>query len=263
MNKTIILIPHYNNFSGLVATISSINNEERVDILIIDDGSNEELDENLLKKNCFFEGEILIQYLKKNEGIEIALNFGLKTIKSLNKYKYIARIDCGDICLGKRFFIQEDFLESNKNLSLVGSNAIAVDLDGNELYKTIFPERQGSIEKKMYINAMFLHPCIMFKVEILTDIGFYPTEYSAAEDYAFFFKIINKFETYNIQEYLVKYEINQQGISLTKRNQQIKSRIKIIKKNYYFGFWPIYGLLRNYILMIIPNKLIHFIKTHK
>ena len=264
MNKTIALIPHYNNFSGLVKTILSIDVDEKVDILIIDDGSSkDQIDESILKSKCFFKGSIFIQYLKKNSGIEMALNCGLETITKLNRYEYIARIDCGDCCIGKRFAIQENFLESNSTIALVGSNAIAVDLDGNELYKTIFPEKHQDIKNKMYLNAMFLHPCIMFRSKILSKIGFYPTEFTAAEDYAFFFTIINKFESYNIQQFLVQYEINNKGISITKRTQQVKSRIKIIRKHYYFSFWPTYGLLRNIGLLIIPNSFIHFIKKLK
>lgn len=264
MNKTIVLIPHYNNFDGLLKTISSFDVDENVDILVIDDGSiKNKIDETILKIYCLFKGNVFIKYLKNNSGIEVALNFGLETIINLDKYQYIARIDCGDICLGKRFAIQENFLASNTSIALVGSNAVAVDLEGNELYRTVFPENHEDIKKKMYLNAMFLHPCVMFKTEIISKIGFYPTQYNAAEDYAYFFNIVNKFQTYNIQQYLLKYEINKYGISLTKRKQQIISRIKIIKKHYYFGFWPTYGLLRNILLLITPNALIQFIKKHK
>ena len=73
---------------------------------------------------------------------------------------------------------------------------------------------------------MFLHPCVMFRKDILNVVGYYPTEYEAAEDYGFFFKILKKYQTYNYQEFLVKYEINPEGISLSKRKKQVKNRIK-------------------------------------
>lgn len=264
MNKSVVLIPHYNNFKGLLKTIQSIKKSERIDVLIIDDGSiKNKIDEIILQESVLFEGEIYVEYLHKNSGIEVALNKGLQFIKKLNRHVYIGRLDCGDVCLGERFSIQESYLEKNKEIALVGSNAIAVDLNGNELYKTIFPEKQERIKRKMYLNAMFLHPCVMFRTKILQEIGLYPTEYTAAEDYAFFFNIINKYKTHNLQKYLVKYEINQHGISISNRKQQVKSRIRIIKKHYYFGFWPTYGLIRNYILLIMPTNIIQFIKKYK
>ena len=265
MNNVIILIPHFNNFKGLCHSIFSIEKEEKVDVLIVDDGSTtSKIKERELLKFQKFNGRISFIYNKENLGIEHVLNQGLKYIYSINTYKYIARLDCGDLCLENRFFLQENFLQNNSACKLVGSNAIAIDLKGKELYKTIFPEFSGEIKNKMFLNAMFLHPSVMFCSSLINEIGFYPTEYKAAEDYAFFFKIVQKHETHNIQRFLLKYEINPNGISLSKRNIQVSSRIKIIKNNFYFGFWPIYGLLRNYSLRyLIPQKMINWIKNHK
>ena len=41
MNNVIILIPHFNNFSGLCTSVFSIEKDEKVDVLIVDDGSFE------------------------------------------------------------------------------------------------------------------------------------------------------------------------------------------------------------------------------
>ena len=196
-------------------------------------------------------------------GIESALNYGLDYIKEQKQYHYIARLDCGDICLGKRFQKQASFLKLNPEIKIVGSNAIAVLPSGKFLYNTVFPKDHSEIKNKMYVNSMFLHPCVMFASTVVDIIGNYPTDYKAAEDYAFFFKIVNKFKTANIQEFLLQYEINPAGISLSKRKLQVWSRIRIIKDNFYFGFWPIYGLSRNLILYFLPNSIVQKIKEIK
>lgn len=265
MNNVIILIPHFNNFTGLSNSIFSIAKEEKVDVLIVDDGSTTSIiKESELLKFKKFNGTISFIYNKENLGIEHVLNQGLQHINSENTYEYIARLDCGDLCLENRFSLQEEYLEKNSTCKLVGSNAIAIDLNGKELYKTILPEFSSKIKNKMFVNAMFLHPTVMFCSSLINEIGFYPTEYKAAEDYAFFFKIVQKYQTHNIQKCLLKYEINPNGISLSMRNQQVSSRIQIIKDNFYFGYWPIYGLLRNYALRyLISQKIINWIKNHK
>lgn len=265
MNNVIILIPHFNNFKGLCDSIFSIEKEEKVDVLIVDDGSTtSQIKESELLKFQKFNGTISFIYNKENLGIEHVLNQGLKFILEKKVYKYIARLDCGDLCLENRFYLQEKYLKNHLQCKLVGSNAIAIDTNGKELYKTILPENSNTIKNKMYLNAMFLHPTVMFCSSIINEIGYYPTEYKAAEDYAFFFKIVQKYETHNIQKFLLKYEINTKGISLLKRNQQVSSRIQIIKDNFYFGFWPFYGLLRNYALRyFIPQKIINWIKTNR
>lgn len=265
MSNVIILIPHFNNFSGLCNSIFSIDKSEKVDVLIVDDGSSESLiiESELLKfKN--FNGTFFFIYNSKNKGIEHVLNQGLQFILEKQTYKYIARLDCGDLCLENRFYIQEKYLIENPLCKLVGSNAIAIDTNLNELYRTILPEFSEEIKNKMFLNAMFLHPTVMFCTSLITEIGFYPTKYKAAEDYAFFFKIAQKYNTHNIQKYLLKYEINPNGISLSKRNIQVSSRIQIIKDNFYIGFWPIYGLVRNFaIRYLIAQKVIIWLKKHK
>lgn len=262
MNKIALLIPHYNNQTGLLKSVFSIENNVELDIFIVDDGSLKPIDETLVKANFLGNGNIYFIYEKENIGIENVLNKGLQIIKEKKEYKYIARLDCGDICLNERFTKQKHIFETNQDIKLVGSNAVAVSLTNTFLFNTVFPEMHSDIKKKMYLNAMFLHPTIMFNIDILDSVGFYPTKYKAAEDYAYFFSIVNKFKTYNIQEFLVQYEINPDGISITKRKIQVKNRIRIIIKNFYFGFWPFYGLLRNILLYILPYKFILKLKKY-
>jgi glycosyltransferase involved in cell wall biosynthesis len=261
MNKVVVLIPHYNNPKGLIKSLRSIVSTEKIDVVIVDDGSlSNKINETVIHNSFLANGKISFLYLEINQGIEYALNHGLNFILDLKKHQFIARLDCGDICIGKRFQIQQVFLTRNPTIKFIGSNAIAVNTEGEILYKSNYPLKSKDIEKRMYLNAMFIHPSIMFDIAIIPIVGKYPLNYKAAEDYAFFFKIINNFQTANLQEFLVQYEINPSGISFSKRKLQVWSRIRIIKDNFYFGFWPIYGLSRNILLYILPNSLIQKIK---
>ena len=263
MNSVILLIPHFNNPEGLCKSLQSIGLNECVDILIVDDGSKkQQIDEATLKLVFKAKGTIYFEYLQENQGIENALNHGLQFILT-KQYQYIARIDCGDLCLGERFRIQQQFLTENREIKIVGTNVIAVGIDDKFLYKLTMPEKDEEIRNKMYFNSMLIHPTVMFSKEILTTVGLYPTQYKWAEDYAFFFSIIEQHKAYNIQEYLSQIEINNDGISITKRKQQVKSRINIVKAHFYFGFYPIYGLLRNYVLLYMPYQWIFRIKKIK
>ncbi|MBU3680525.1 MAG: glycosyltransferase [Flavobacterium sp.] len=263
MNSAILLIPHFNNPEGLTKSLRSIDANECIDVLIVDDGSKkEQIDEVTLKLAFKAKGTIYFEYLQENQGIENALNHGLQYILT-KQYEYIARLDCGDMCLGERFRMQQQFLAKNREIKIVGTNVIAVGIDDKFLYKLTMPENHEEIRNKMYFNSMLIHPTVMFSKEILTTVGLYPTQYKWAEDYAFFFSIIEQYKAFNIQEYLSQIEINDSGISITKRKQQVKSRINIIKAHFYFGFFPIYGLIRNYVLLYMPYQLIFFIKKIK
>lgn len=261
MSNVALLIPHYNNPEGLIKSLESIHPEERLDVYIVDDGSTRaKIDESQTRQAFRASGQVFFKYLSENVGIENVLNQGLDWVISKNNYCFIARLDCGDICLGKRFEIQEKFLTDHPEVMLVSSNIICIDTEGNFLYHLHFPEKSEEIRKKMYINSMFSHPCAMFPAKVVDLVGKYPTAYKAAEDYAFFFKIVAQYPTANIQQYLLKYEINPNGISHTKRKSQVMGRIKVILAHFYFGFWPIYGLLRSLVLYVLPHRLIQGIK---
>lgn len=261
MNNCALIIPHYNNPEGLIKSLQSIEKSEKLDVYIVDDGSLKfKINNHETNKAFSANGKIYVDYLTENNGIEVALNRALSIILDKKQYEFIARLDCGDICLGKRFQIQQSFLEENEEIKLVGSNARAVDVNNVFLYNYVHPEKSEGIKKKMHVNSMFVHPCVMFKIEAVKEIGLYPTNYKSAEDYAYFFEFVKRYEVANINQELVQIEINPNGISISSRKSQAKNRLKIMIKHFYFGFWPIYGFLRSVILYIIPYPIILKIK---
>jgi len=257
MAEIAVLIPHYNHKDSLIDSVRSIDEVIEVDIFVIDDGSAVKPQKTEFE---FYKGGQLYLYgYNKNKGIEYALNFGLKKIQEKG-YKYIARLDCEDTCSKNRFTKQVSFLKKNNHISMIGSWVRLIDEEGNLLYNLKFPLKHNKIKKNSYLNAMFIHPTICFKSNILKNTGYYPTEYPAAEDYAFFFNVMKYYKTANYPEYLVNVEVNRYGISSVKRRMQVKSRIYAIVDNFYFGLYPIYGLIRNILLLFASRNFTTFIK---
>jgi hypothetical protein len=246
-NKVILLIPHYKNVKGLKTSLLSIGNKENLDVLIVDDGSNIMIDEEDIR-NCFLgQGNVSFIYLKENKGIEIALNTGLKYILD-KKYELTSRLDCGDICVKDRFKQQQSFLEKNKDIVLVGSNVNFVDTSGNLVYVLKVPEKDKRIRKKMFINAMHIHPTIMFRNKILESTGLYPVDFKAAEDYAFFFNILNNLyglvskDAGKAQKVILKlsdlmrysiYESENEMVTLKEEVDYLKNYIELHKMRYH------------------------------
>ena len=252
MAEIAVLIPHFNAIEALKKSIFSIDEDIDVDILIVDDGSSTKPKREDFKFYKY--GKVSIIGFVKNRGIEHALNFGLKEIQKRN-YSYVGRLDCADTCAKNRFTKQIKFLKANNNIYLLGSWVKFKDTNNRLLYTFEPPENHKRIRKKSFLNAMFIHPTVCFRLEILESIGYYPIDCPAAEDFAFFFKILNKYETANYPEYLVNVEIDPDGISGTKRKIQVKSRIQVVLDNFYFGFYPIYGLIRNLLLLFVSQKI--------
>jgi len=259
VSRLAVLIPHYNNFQGLKKSIESIEESIPIDLMIIDDGSQKDLIVENDINNIYHLGKIKIHKLAENKGIEYALNFGLELILK-EGYEFIGRLDCGDYCVENRFTKQIDYLQNNEETHLLGTWANIIDSTGKNLFLLKHPIKYQKIKKEMYLNSMFVHPSVVFRSSVIKKIGYYPTNYKAAEDYAFFFKIVKHFKSENLPEALVDYVIDENSISSTKRKLQVKSRIRVIIDNFYFGFYPIYGLLRNSALLFMSRNTTTVIK---
>lgn len=259
MKKCCVLIPYYNAGETLLSAIESIDYDYTLpDVIVVDDGSLTIKASDILKK---YSGPLSIKLLEmsKNQGIEHALNHGLSVLG--RDYEFIARLDCGDLCKNNRFNKQLQFMDNNPTCYLIGSWVDFIDLEGRKLYTVMHPSNFESIKKLMFINTTFTHPTVIFRSEILDTIGLYPTDAPAAEDYAYFFKIIQKYPASNIQESLVDCIIDPNGISTLKRKRQIKSRMEVIIKNFAMNKYAIYGLIRSAILLHTPRSFTIFLKT--
>lgn len=257
--KLIILIPHYNDPEGLQKSIESINEQIQVDVLVIDDGSILKPNEKVVTES-FKNGNIFFKYLDENKGLSYALNKGIKFAIN-NDYEFTGRLDCRDLCVKDKFLRQLSFLESNKNVKLLGTWAKIVDQHSNKLFVLKHPEKHEQIKKNMYLNNMFVHPSVVIRTDVFKDIGVYNVKYSkAAQDYDLFFRIVKKHETANYPEVLLIYDMSANSISSTRRKLQVKHRINIITDNFYFGFYPIYGLIRNAVLLFFPRNFTTYIK---
>lgn len=257
-SDVIVLIPHYNNIEGLKQSLLSISRSViPVDILIVDDGSNIAVEENTLR---LIYPSTRVMLSPESEGIEHALNRGLRYILDHKSYKYIARLDAEDICSPERFLRQREFLKNNPDVFLVGSWAIFVDSSGRPLWKFCPPVKHKHIRRRMFLNNMFCHPTVMCRVEVFKEVGLYSSEHPSAEDFALFFKVTRRFHVANIPEYLVQTFVTPQGISLSRRKQQVRARLKIILNHFDFSPWAFYGLMRNLLLLALPHFLVQSIK---
>lgn len=262
LSSILLLIPHYNNPEGLEKSLHSIREEEKLNVLIVDDGSKKEklFDEERLAS--IFKESLLLSfvYLKENQGIEGALNEGLQYAQA-SKYVYIARLDCDDLCYPNRFKIQYQYLKSNPSIKLLGTQVKHINDQGDILYVSNLPLSYEKLKKAFYINCEIYHPTVMFDLKTVIDLGMYPMDFPAAEDYALFFNLIKKHKAENLKDVLVDKLIDNQSISTINRKQQIKTRIKVMRQHFYLGIIPVYGIIRSLALYLFPRKAVTSIKS--
>jgi glycosyltransferase involved in cell wall biosynthesis len=256
-----LLIPYYNNLQGLIRSLQTVCYPAvKYSLLIVDDGSKEPLLRSDLAPYLPQILAVQIIRLPVNTGITRALNAGLQWLEGKTNFRYVARLDCGDLCDLSRFGRQVEFLETHPDIDLVGSWCIFKDFSSGSSYQYTTPTEHEKIARGMYFRNVFIHPTVMWRAAVVEKAGPYPEKFPHAEDYGFFYEIISKGKAAVLPENLVICEINPKGLSLSFRKEQLKSRGLVVRqygKNKLFSF---IGVVKLWILMVIPYGLLFQVK---
>ena len=256
-----LLIPFFNNLPGLIRSLQSVAyNPLAYGLLIVDDGSREMLRYEDLTSHLPQSLSLTILRLRENQGITQALNTGLKWLEENGNSRYVARLDCGDLCMPDRFTRQVVFLDGHPEVGMVGSWCIFKNFRTGDSYRYVTPTEHKKILREMHFRNVFIHPTVMWRSDMTKKIGVYPETFPHAEDYGFFYKIISATEAAVLPTDLVICEINPQGISLHFRREQLKSRAKVVRQYGNNGLFRLLGVIKLWLLMVIPYKFILEIK---
>lgn len=258
----VLVIPCYNNIEGLKKSIKSINYfNDKFEVFIIDDGSTTPISmADIYDVNPFISARII--RLKNNQGIVYALNIALKILKKKDNYKYIARLDAGDLCYPQRFYKQVEYLNVNKEVALLGSWVSFIPTLTGKKYSYVTKTTHENIIKEMHYKCSFIHPSVMFRKSVLDTIGLYPFNFIHAEDYAYFWMILKNFKGAILPQTLVEVYFSNENISSRNYKLQLLNRKKVIKT---FGdnfFRKQVGLSLLNLKLIMPKKWIDQLKYY-
>jgi len=217
-----VIMSVYNGEKYLREAINSILSQDFSDFefIIIDDGST---DKSLEIIKSFVDNRIKITS-RENRGLIDSLNEAI----SLATGKYIARMDADDVCLPNRFSYQLKAFD-DAEVALVGSWATKINEAGEEIGVMSYPPIEYQKIKSFFIkHNPFIHSSVMIKKEVFDTVGVYNSKYKHAEDYELWSRVLKKFKAVNIPEPLIKYRINNSGVTkkynLFMRYQGLKVR---------------------------------------
>lgn len=251
--KVNILMPVYNiKNEEFERTIMSILNQTytKFTLFIVNDYStNNTLD--ILKNYEKLDSRIRIINSKGKKGIIGALNDGVNNVDI--DCEYIARIDCGDICLDTRLEKQVEYMDRDLKCAALGTRFEVYSLENNisdsikrfENYSNKISEFKD-IKKNYTVMAMFVHSTLMFRKKVIDLLGAYDDNYVAAEDYEIISRFITSgYEVNKIPEVLVKYEFTpNKGISQENKVIQTKASLRI-KSEFIFNNFIKNSIKRN------------------
>lgn len=203
-----VLMSIYNRTSYIKEAINSILNQsyQNLEILIILEYSdNQDEIYNILKS--FKSEKIKIIKNKEKLGLAESLNIGLMKAKG----KYIARMDDDDISDPSRIEKQVEFLEKNKDVSIVGTFMKFFGASDLECQ----PATDYDILKvKCLYKTPLFHPTIMFRAKDLKSNNLFYKSNVYAEDYELWSRVIEKLKITNMPEVLYYYRLGNGNKSL-------------------------------------------------
>ena len=251
-----LLIPVYNRQELLNRSCASLLSDVRYDVVIVDDGS----DSVISAPYGLDPARVTLLRLEQNQGITRALNHGLRWVLQKN-YKYVARLDAGDLMLPKRIDRQFEFLESHPGHAIVGGQVRFVDMQGDEAFHDNYPTSDAAIRRAMHGRSCFVHVSVMLRAAAVRAAGPYDERYPNAEDFELFWRLLRHWKGANLEETVVESDVNPHGLSVAKRSQQVRSRIRILLKYFDPRVPESYvGVLKNVILLVIPYRWVRWLK---
>ena len=197
--------------------------------------------------------------------LPFALNYGIEKAQG----EYIARMDADDISHPKRFELQLQFLEKNKEISILGTQIQAINSNGEEVrFKRKIPLSNNHIQRKLPITNPLIHPTIMARKEFFIKMNGYQGS-NLNEDYEMWLRArrVSGVKFANISDKLLYYRIHQNQLTSSNNMLNIldinlKTREFLYTKNPRFIIGIVVSLPPIQLIIKLVKKLSGtFIKT--
>lgn len=225
--RVTVLMSVYNSEKYLSLAMESILNQTFKDFefLIINDGSK---DKSLDIIKSYDDPRIRL-ISRKNKGLVASLNEGIEKAKG----EYIARQDSDDASTLDRLEKEVNFLDSHPNVGLVGSNYVVMDSKSwTPLATTNVFTKAKDLKLAQITCNQYGHGSIMMRAAIARKCKGYNPTVGYVEDYDLWNRISHITDIANIEEPLYLYRKNEEGISQSNMDLQIKQTFAVRDKSF-------------------------------
>ena len=220
MPKISVLMPIYKtNEAHLKGAIDSILAQTLTDFefLILNDSPDAKYLDDVIASYK----DKRIKYLKndKNMGITPSRN----KLIDLAKGEYLAVMDHDDISLPTRFEKQASYLDQHPDIGVVGCWAESF---GDKVNQMRYPTQDDQIKLALMKSCAILHPASMIRRKALGNLR-YEEQFSPAEDYGLWCRLIAHTNFHNLGEVLFHYRQHNTNTSKTQSDKMLASSRRI------------------------------------
>jgi glycosyltransferase involved in cell wall biosynthesis len=255
LDDVAVLLPAYNGQADVDLTLASFSESAPVHVLIVDDGSMPPIVAPAIANM-----KIEVLRMARNGGIERALQTGIDALAQRG-FRYAARIDAGDRSVPQRLARQRVFMELHPRVAGLGMWTQVVTREGKPLFMLTPPAEPDAIRRLRFFRSCLAHPSMMLRIDAVRAVGNYRAEYPSAEDLDLFVRLMERYDCANLPELGLYYELNESGISATKRRRQVSSTLRLQLR--YFNAANLYdwlGLAKNLLHLVTPYRALQRIK---
>ncbi len=208
---SVVMSTHSMNLNWLKLSIESILKQSFSEfefIIVIDSPYDIHL-KNFLNEYRMRDERIKLILNKRTYGFPKSINKAIKKSKG----EYIARMDSDDISEVNRLFLQYEFMEKNKNISICGTNARIINSEGNIVGNFIRPSNETAIEKYIYHQNPLIHPTYLVRTEVYRKLNYYK-DITPGQDYEFLARaFLANYKIANLNFYGLRYRTGHKSLS--------------------------------------------------
>ncbi|WP_322091693.1 glycosyltransferase [Paraburkholderia bannensis] len=250
-----VLMPAYNGQADVERTLASFAEDAPVYALIVDDGSTPPIVAPDVPGM-----QIDVLRMAKNGGIERALEAGINALAERG-FRYAARIDAGDLAAPHRLAKQRVRMEAEPRVAALGTWTQVVNRAGAPLFMLRPAADARTLRKTRMLRSPLVHPSVMLRIDAVLDVGNYRLQYPAAEDLDLFLRLMERYDCANLPELGLYYELNEGGISATKRRKQVMSTLRLQLRYWNVLNWRDWaGIGKNLLHLVMPYRALQKVK---
>lgn len=224
--KLSIIVTAYNAQDYIQESLESIFSHPpkcEFEVILVNDGSTDRTREFLI--TCVERPNVRLLENATNEGIPVSRNRALLICQG----EYVAIHDADDISLPERFNQQVNYLDTHQEIVFMGGHAVKISATGETIGSMVYPPKDTpqafSIITRFKLNPI-IDPSCMYRREIVVDNGGYTMdpELRTVLDFELWCRLLVRgHRLANIQEPLIKYRINPNGVTRTENDTMVKA----------------------------------------
>jgi glycosyltransferase involved in cell wall biosynthesis len=209
-----VVMSVYNGGQYLKTAMDSVLKQsyKEIDFIIIDDGSS---DNSLQILENFARADPRIRLIsRENRGLTQSLNEGI----GLAQGSFIARMDSDDVSQPQRIQRQLEFLQTQPDYVIVGSEVLQIDCDGDPLSIRDHHREHEAIDRQCLLGdgAAMTHPAVMIRKSALDKIGGYDPSFVTAQDLDLYLRLCEVGRAYNLPDIFLHWRQHPLSINRTR-----------------------------------------------